>query len=299
MLNSEAWPDDTEVYVFSGRAFEELGSIMFAGAWSGDERCAFAPSVLLARQELASETQLDNAFTYLGLARPDLLMENLKPRSFFAELFSNSKRPLFTDEEWSIARRASIELFQAREPSFRRGSAVHRVITDGCRTGDLIAAVRPITGGPFKTLPTVAWSTGELDGRFWTLQTILENPATTQSDEPGYGWLFIEKKGLERVLATTNVAKLKKVHLSPYVRAIIAVLRELKVSPDNQPMKAELAFQLQQKLRKLKPPLPVYLANNMATIMREPESQRRRGRPAGTVNLPPKLGRKSLTTSNT
>src|ERR1035437_8798637 len=106
MLNTEAWPDDTDVYAFAGRAFEDIGNTMFADTWSGDERCSFAPSVLPDQQALASETQLDNAFTYLGWARPDLLMANLKGGPFCREVLSKEKRPLFPGKVCFFPRRA-------------------------------------------------------------------------------------------------------------------------------------------------------------------------------------------------
>ena len=67
-------------------------------------------------------------------------------------------------------------------------------------------------------------------------------------------------------------------HLSPYLKCMLAVARQLDISPENQPKKASLEATLKETWLRMRGAEPASTdLDRMATLLREPESKAGRG----------------------
>jgi hypothetical protein len=113
-------------------------------------------------------------------------------------------------------------------------------------------------------------------------------------------WLFIEQQALDRFINSQPFASPPPgidYHLSPYLRVMHLVAEKLDVTPENQPKKAVVRWELESTWKG--PELPDYLLKAMATCVREYESTKgknnktgsegKRQIPSGAFHLSPYL----------
>lgn len=219
-------------------------------------------------------------FIFLGRACKQLGKARFGPQR--TERLTTATSKYENQVTMDIERRA--KLLNEEYPSsfyeeLRRTSAVVDEIITACRSGAVTSAVRATTGGPIYPLPSTSWIGWEAASRCDGFQEFMSRGGAV-ADKKELGWIFLEKNGFEAFVGRTNVQILEGIHFSPYMRAMIEVIQELGISPEVQPKKERLVAVFLEKLEGLQPPLPDYLAKAMATFVRQPESQNKRGRPA-------------------
>jgi hypothetical protein len=109
-------------------------------------------------------------------------------------------------------------------------------IADGCRSGKLISAYRPLNGGTVTIIPDDWWETEthQIYARFVTCTFCPDDPFGTSRMSPDdpFGiqdipdskrcWIFIERKSLDRYIHTQPFAPIDasaNCHLSTYLLA--------------------------------------------------------------------------------
>ena len=171
----DAWPSDSSEYVFLGRAFEELGRARFRSGWTGTE------GMQAARPHAR------------GQAGDKQLLRK----------FSVGSSP--TAAAALLKRHRSIEI---DEPAARRRALLTRGdIARHCETGTLVSAWRAQEGGPFVPIPRAAWSTEKLLPRFKHCMMHPDRPFGDGFAGDGYGWIFVERTGFERLIAGCSPQK--------------------------------------------------------------------------------------------
>jgi hypothetical protein len=226
------WPNDPPGYVFLARAFNEIGPAIFAEKWP--------------KKEKPTETQFTLAQT---LDAPEKLsVDELDASDILHDQESN-------DTE-------------------RMHRAVKDKVVKGCFEGCLVSAVRAKEGGKMKKLEPEMWNAENLDYRFPRCEMSLATPFK-KSPFPETHWIFLERESLDRFLATQlyspNAISTTDHHMSPYLRAMLAVTESLQITPQHQPKK-ELVIDEIKRVWSGKP-LSNKLVDTMATLIREPESQ--------------------------
>jgi hypothetical protein len=187
-----------------------------------------------------------------------------------------------------MARNESIELFERLELRAKRAAAIRAEIVNWCQAGDLIAAVSPTVDGPISPIAPDAWNTERLATRFRTLQFPLAETFPPSGHEGAFGWIFITAASLERVRKLRNAKKKAKPYRSIYMKTLTEVIEKEGITLENQSKVALLSQLFMDKLKGIQPPISKHITDVMATIIREPESQRLRG---GRPPNRPKLGK--------
>lgn len=162
----------------------------------------------------------------------------------------------------------------------RRFAVVAREIIARCEAGELIAAVRPIRGGIMTTLPSYYWNGEGLEKRFVGCQMSLNDPFGEGATGEELSYIFLQRESLLRFLLSQPFIENpleKTIHLSPYLRVLVAVAQKLQITIEKQPKKEVIVAEIRQAWTG-PDPLGETLVAYMATILREPESQLGRGR---------------------
>ena len=121
-------------------------------------------------------------------------------------------------------------------------------------------------------VPEDCWNTENLDRRFDRCQMSLIDPFS----DAGFDWIYLTRASLDEYLtgqpyAAPNAPN--NVHLSPYLKLMVAISKKMNITPDHQPKKEELIAVLKEKWTG-PDKLSENLVNSMATLLREPDSQR-------------------------
>jgi hypothetical protein len=163
-----SWPRDPPGYLFLARAFNSVGRSLFCNVWSGDEACA--------------------PYTDLGRADRTALERKLADHA-------NRERKI-----------ASILARRDRLPSERaRASKVRNAIATWAEAGQLPTVVRPQEGGLPLPIPSHAWSTENLEPRFRRCMLSLAKPFSDGFAGNSFGWIFVERASLDRLLGSTSI----------------------------------------------------------------------------------------------
>ena len=147
-------------------------------------------------------------------------------------------------------------------------ASVARMVAEQCELGNLIAAARPKRGGEIKKLEQHDWNGDDLSSRFFRCE---------MSDLDC--WILLDRKSLDQFLITQPhaVSPLGSApYLSPYLRLMLSVSAAMQVTPDNQPIKKTVEHELVKRWSGTK--LSDHLVKTMATLIRDPESQRGRAK---------------------
>jgi hypothetical protein len=192
----------------------------------------------------------------------------------------------WTGKEWTS------ELTPGMDPSLiARRATVQQEAARLCESGKLVFALRPIAGGEMTIAPPDWWNTEpqRLQCRFYCCQMDANAPFRNVSISANNSWIFIERKSLEKELAQhpfAPAASSEDAHLSPYVRAMLHVIKQLGITAENQYTKKKIEDAILAEWKKPYMhlvPMSKNLYKAMATLVREPGSQK--GRAAKNKNL--------------
>jgi hypothetical protein len=162
-LDKNRWPRrDPSGLVFLARAFDELGRARFGPKWTGSEGGAGPrPNVTMLVCEKSRSEFVRELRRQRGRGRA-LLNEHPELRS--------------------------------------RCEAIQNEIADACERGKLASAWREVDGGDTLSLKPSMWSTDNLDARFYRCQMSFSKPFGDETGGEGYGWIFIDRASLDRLL---------------------------------------------------------------------------------------------------
>jgi hypothetical protein len=183
------------------------------------------------------------------------------------------------DEKEIVANEDAEEHYEATK-ILRRSQAMEHFIS-ACRAGRLTCAARPKLGGSFKELERSIWYSELCHHWFRFCDISLKAPYDTEEEEVWSDtkqWLFVKSENLTSVIAPARTMSPPQTvaNLSPYMQLMIGVIKDLNITPDNQPNLESLKKEFSQRWKKLRPDddeLSVRLAHGMASLVREPESQ--------------------------
>jgi hypothetical protein len=275
------WPTEPPGYVNMAAAFEKFGAERYREEWTGTERVASPPLKVLPEIHLASNDDRDNAFSHLSWARPDVAAGMIVHPSWLESVFGGHTRRLpFSDEGWAIAMEASRGLFRSQEPHFVRGDAVRREMAALCYNGEMEAFARPVSGGGMTPIPTDAWNTECLFGRFHDCKISLRDPFGAAGQAADVSWIFVTQSSLDMVCARDPKAgRKRRPYYSPYIRCMHATAKKLGITRRKQPKKASVELDLEKQFDAagLKD-YGAHLVQAAATLLRDPESQLGRGK---------------------
>lgn len=242
------WPMDTQRYVFLARAFRQIGSARFGEQWTNNEPFATrraAPELVALLSKRTTELSFDEVARLRELRAHD----------------EAAIRPLIAQAE-------------------ARARAVQEEVVRQCEAGVLRSALRPVHGGAMAVLPPAYWNGADPRRRFYLCQMDRFDPFGSGLAGEGFGYIFIERESLEAYLLSQPFAPKHAeldFHLSPYMQTLITVARKMAIAPDNQPKKEAVIAEL-KAIWTGPEPLGKTMAEYMATILREPESQLGRAR---------------------
>lgn len=298
------WPREPLGFVFLARAVHIVGKAKFGEEWVGDEPATPVPppfehflkndeatiqrvvailerfggvkydAIKDQRKEIASDVPAPS----LGL-RP---IRTTKTKADFATEAWAAKVLGLTDEHYALLREVAEPRRQALLAKAQRVAQIRHIIERGCEAGSLRAATRPAPGGPMQPLDPVVWNTDQVHQRWHLCQINPKDPYGLGVSGNSYCPIFLEAGSLERFIAPPapkeppmKAPGFDDVHLSPYLRLMLEVARDLKITPENQPKKEEVAAVIQDRWAFKESDR---LVKAMATLLREPESQGGRGK---------------------
>jgi hypothetical protein len=190
----------------------------------------------------------------------------------------------WTGKEWAAPMGPSVD------PSFiARRAAVQQEVVTLLETGRLVCALRPVVGGEMAVCPADWWNTEpkHSQGRFYHCQMDPKSPFRYVISQNN-SWIFITRDSLDKELSRHPFAPTPTtgdVHLSPYMITMLSVIKQLRITSENQPRKKEIENAIReywkQHFNQLK--LTENLCGHMATLVRQQEGQR--GRAARKKNL--------------
>lgn len=125
------------------------------------------------------------------------------------------------------------------------------------------------------TAPTEWWNTEGWQNRFTMCQMNPKKPFGIGFAGDDYCWIFLTRESLEKFLISQPFAPVTEkfdVHLSPYMKLMLAVAKKLKLSPDNQPKKSVIVAELKAAWIGSNR-LSQNILESAATLLREPDSQ--------------------------
>lgn len=267
------WPRlDPNGFIFLGRAMEKIGAGLFGDDWIsawlprpvGIVRPTGRPMGAAPPDEVRYAKRLIEEF------RPELVPDPYPGRTGILP------PPWDMDATiWTVAEALRKEMHDAHVADLKRRRDVRDAVTVECEAGRIKAAVRHETG---KMVPISAhqWNVSGIE-HFVTLQMRPIEHAY-QPVEPLL--LFLDAADVDRFVAQLTRPPVPAgidFHLSPYLAEMLAACRHYKITPDHQPKAIELERHFRQ-CRIGRDGVSENLARAMATLIREPESQRGRGR---------------------
>ena len=175
---------------------------------------------------------------------------------------------------------------EAQPAIIQRLRTAQQEIVAGCESGELVSAIRFKAGGKMKLVRREWWNTEYWRNRFMMCQLNPSNPFGPGFEGDDYCWIFLRKESLEKYLQRqpfVPVATNIDIHLSPYLKVMLAVAERLSITPENQPKLESVMDEL--KVCWTGPePLSKRLLTAMATLLREPESKLGRAKKRQTVD---------------
>jgi hypothetical protein len=304
------WPQDPAGYVFLARAVEAIGRARFGEEWAGKEVTTQFVQPLPSR-ETASASDRVHAHQILMRHHPEyvrmreLEAAELRARDgksgstaslppslnrlappLVAEIPSYVRAKGWSAEWWSAAQAAVRREQEAQLPLVQRLGTVQHEIVRGCESGELVSAIRAKAGGKMEIVPRRWWNTESWRNRFVMCQLKPSEPFGLGCTGEKYCWIFLASESLDKYLngqPFAPVAANIDVHLSPYMKTMLAVAKRLNITAENQPklevVKAEL-----RRCWTGSEPLSDRLLTAAATLLREPESQLGRAKKRRTAD---------------
>jgi hypothetical protein len=307
--NPRGWPMDPAGYVFIARAVNLIGSAMLGETWPGGMPAEeWHRPIVLAMPPTRSlpevaRTLADHEAGWQALQRIPPALQLRHGQVDFASADTGSHSPTLTPQLWRIARQiveeesaqecAAIEASNAAAKATADASnleirerfdlflTVAKTIVACCEAGEIASAMRQANGGGLVKIRTDWWNTENWGVRFSHGQFDPQDPF---SHNPPYSnaWLiFFSRPDVDRFIAdqacSAPLALDETIHFSPYLKVMLAAIRRAGVTSENQPTKASLEAEIAALWTG-----PLRLSNRlraaMATLIREPESQKGRNK---------------------
>ena len=164
---------------------------------------------------------------------------------------------------------------EAQRAIFQRLRTVQREIVAGCESGELVSAIRLKAGGKMRLVRREWWNTEHWHNRFMMCQLNPSDPFGRGFEGDNYCWIFLRKESLEKYLQRQPFAPVATnidVHLSPYMKTMLAVAKRLNITPDNQPKLDVVVAELRDCWPSSEHP-SARLLRAAGTLLREPESK--------------------------
>ncbi len=170
------------------------------------------------------------------------------------------------ENAWQAYERAEKEFEQLEIELANMKAKIAHFIREQCEKRNLVTAAR-VAQGEMRDLEWYRWNIDDLRTMFFRCEVCLDAQR---------GWIFVTRNSLNGVLATQPYAESlpMKPHLSPYLRLMLSVSAAMGVTPENQPEKKIVEHELEKRWSS--GTLSKKLRGAMATLIREPESQRGR-----------------------
>jgi len=168
----------------------------------------------------------------------------------------------------------------------QRLRTVHQEIVAGCESGELVSAIRLKAGGAMKFVRREWWNTEYWLNRFVMCQLNPSKPFDLGFAGDDYHWIFLTKESLEKYLQRQPFAAVATnidVHLSPYMKTMLAVAKRLNITRENQPKLEVVVAELRDCWPGLEAPSD-RLLRAAGTLLREPESKLGRAKKRRTVD---------------
>jgi hypothetical protein len=173
------------------------------------------------------------------------------------------------ENAWEAYERAEEAFERLKFKLAERKVGVARIIAKQCEEEKVVTAARR-PQGEMVPLQWHRWNVDDLRTRFFRCEMCLEGERC---------WLFVTRDSLAQFIATQPYAvssPLNAPHLSPYLKVMLSVSAAMEISPENQPAKKLVEYELEKKWNG--GTLSKKLLGTMATLIREPESQLGRAR---------------------
>jgi hypothetical protein len=206
--DERAWPYDQPGqpgYVFLLRAVQEVGSAMFPGEWTGQEFRGTQPTELPPWHN-ANEDDHQRADALLRShpnepqSKPVLgdIYSNLRPIVGVRVGVDVDHRP---NERYEAARELSCKLLTDAAPGVARFETTIAKIAEWLRSGELISALRPASGGAMgQSLTPDWWQTERWMNRFFVGKTNLRDRFRNSLGSPNDEWIFLTRQSLNKCL---------------------------------------------------------------------------------------------------
>jgi hypothetical protein len=266
-----------------------VGKAMYGGAWVGDEASVMLPDIIPEVLSLISPKYAmyeSYACNLLEHHSPEYSARRLK-----AVRAKDPSATILLPAEWDLAKSLSRKEHEDVLSAANRRDAVKAAIVGACENGTLQSVYRPTAGGGTTLIPREWWNTERIGPRFYQCQINPKDPYAAGVGGDGFCWIYLTSESLGRFLvAKPNSEERAGIdfHLSPYMLAMHAVARKMKIAPGNQHTKEEIMAELRDAWT-APVELSVNLEKAMATLLREVESQ---GGRANKSTPPKKRGAK-------
>lgn len=296
---------DPAGWTFIGSAGSELGVAMFGESWTGEEPTVDGVQPTLRRvpswripERINSSEDHDVALKAMQSLAPNL---NLRPPL----PAGTSQNALFglgtymTEEGWTrfypglrdeaalqidLVERANREAQEAADkhnaearPKIDRFLQVCRELVQAAESGLVKTAHRDRMGGRMYDMDRNHWNTERWLSRFLYGAYHVDAPFGTHALTDTSHYIFFQRSGLDD-LAALHAGPPRQAtlgHPSLYLRVMLQVADRLALSPTNQPKKSVLEAEIRSAWPK-GVLLTGRLLSAMATLLREPESQKGR-----------------------
>lgn len=197
----DAWPRPDKTRIFLAEALDLTGKAMHRDAWTGDE--------------IQAVTRL-----------------SLIPSDIERAIYRWPKRGSRPEQTKCDAERIRREQNNA---GLDRLFSVANWIGDRCRDDEVATYIRPISGGEFL----------DADASLWNVDDVLTTHFRRCRCDYQFGYgpsspchIFLDRSALSAALAMVApiaIPETEGLHLSPYMRLLLAVIREEDIRPSNQP----------------------------------------------------------------
>jgi hypothetical protein len=200
---------------------------------------------------------------------------------------SRKRRKELIRENAEAERKVSKNNAVARPKLQRYGIVAGEIVVEA-EAGRLATAIRLREGGAMMSVRPEWWNTERWAGRFFYGELDPGRPFDTDPPHSRGCPIFVQRSDLDRLVLAhllrhfpdlgERPAMAADLHLSPYLKVMLAVVRRANVTPENQPNK----LSLEAEINAIWPgdsPLSARLRSAMATLIREPESQQGRNQP--------------------
>lgn len=262
------WPRGNSDYIFVGDALAEAGRALYPSEWTGNETAAFAAMPVYTDPIPIRVPTTKSIRTLATVMREK-------------ELSSSSGEPAPTEHVSDYIRHLAMEIW-ARERAENDSRATRLLgavdwLVSRARDGELVTALRfvntslleahfmPVGGGVWHTEPIIPnrFAAGFFDHIF---------PGQARAF-PVYA--FFTRESLARALGAVRVASLAPVEadgvwLSPYIKLMLAAVRQLQITENHAPKKQVIV----DTLNALAPSFGLELTGNevgmLATFTRHP-----------------------------